>query len=343
AMAARTRVVATTVGPYLRYGESLVASCVDARTDYLDLTGEVPFVRRCIDKYHQTAIANGVKIVHSCGFDSIPSDLGAYLLFERIQADGTGSMTQTTMVVRAMKGKFSGGTIDSIRVMAELGSDPQFRRVLADPHALSSGPGERSAGRTTKQAGDLTLLNGSALAPQVTGTLAPFFMSSYNTRIVRRSNALLDGAYGAGFSYAEGMYVGGVRGASTIAAAGVAAGLASFAGAMSVRPLRTVLDRLLPKPGDGPSRKVRDNGLFVTETYTTTSTGARYRTMIRASGDPGYKATSVMLAESALTLALRHDDLPSRAGILTPATAMGAVIVEALQAAGFTIAVERLA
>jgi short subunit dehydrogenase-like uncharacterized protein len=167
-------------------------------------------------------------------------------------------------------------------------------------------------------------------------------MASYNTRIVRRSNAILDNAYGKDFHYGEAMYVGGIPVVSTAIAAAVAAGTTAFLGAMSIGPVRSVLDRILPKPGEGPTEKVRESGHFTTETYTTTTTGKRYRSRMVAKGDPGYKATAVMLAESALSLALHRDDLPPRTGVLTTAAAISDVLIERLRGAGFRLETERL-
>lgn len=342
AMAARTRVICTTVGPYLKFGESVLAAAANAGTDYVDLTGEVPFVRLSIDKYGEQAEASGARIVHSCGFDSVPSDLGVYLLHKRITADQAGSMGDTTMVVRSFRGGVSGGTVDSMRVIAKEAADPETRRTLLDPHALSTAPGERAGIKRSAEPSDMAMISGSKVDPSLKGTLAPFFMASYNTRIVRRSNALLDGAYGDDFHYGEAMYVGGIPGVSTAVAGAVGAGTVAFLGAMSVGPVRSVLDRILPKPGEGPSEKVRETGHFTTETYTTTSTGRRYRSRMRAKGDPGYKATAVMLAESALSLALHRDALPNRTGVLTPAAAIGDVLIERLESAGFVLETEEL-
>ncbi|VFA89831.1 saccharopine dehydrogenase family protein [Gordonia paraffinivorans] len=337
AMVARTRVVCTTVGPYLRYGEALVVAAANAGTDYVDLTGEVPFVRYSIDKAHETAESTGARIVHSCGFDSIPSDLSVYALYKKVTEDGAGELTDTTFVLKSMRGGVSGGTIDSMRVIAEQARDSATRRLLLNPQALSGGPGEVPRVSLSAEPSDLNLVNAKKVDPSLRGTLAPFFMSSYNTRIVRRSNALLDNAYGPDFHYAETMSVGGIPALSTLAAGVVAVGTGAFLGAMSFGPTRRLLDRVLPAPGEGPSEKARNNGYFVVETYTRTATGRRYRSRMRAQGDPGYKATAVMLAESALALAVDRNRLPSRTGVLTPAAAMGDVLVERLQDAGFTI------
>lgn len=341
-MAARTRVVCTTVGPYLRYGESLLAAVVAAGTDYVDLTGEVPFVRFSIDKFGEQAAGTGARIVHSCGFDSIPSDVSVHLLHERVTADGAGQLTDTTLVVKAMRGGLSGGTFDSMRVIADLARKRETRQLLANPHALSSGPGEMKRVDRGSEPGDMAIGSAAKVDPSLKGTLAPFLMASHNTRIVRRTNALLDGAYGDRFHYAETMAVGRNRVLSGITAGAVAAGMGGFLGALAFKPTRAVLDRVLPEPGEGPSEKSRERGFFDVRTYSTTTTGRRYEAKVAAQGDPGYKATAMMLGESALTLALDRDRLPDRRGVLTPVAAMGDALVDRLRAAGMTLEVTRL-
>lgn len=342
AMCERTRVVCTTVGPYLRYGENLVISAANAGTDYVDLTGEVPFVRYSVDKADELAAVSGARIVHSCGFDSIPSDLGAYLLHRAITEDDAGEMTDTTMVVTSLRGGISGGTLDSIRVISEQAKDSETRRLLLNPQALSGGAGDTPRVGINSEPSDITPVDAKKVDPSLRGTLAPFFMSSYNTRVVRRSNYLLDGAYGDGFRYQETMSVGGVPGLSAALAGVVTVGTGAFLGAMSFAPTRKVLDLVLPKPGTGPSEKSRETGNFVTQTFTTTTRGRRYRSQMRAQGDPGYKATAIMLGESALALALDRDRLPDRAGVLTPAVAMGDVLIDRLQAAGLVVEAHEL-
>ncbi|GAB89105.1 saccharopine dehydrogenase family protein [Gordonia rhizosphera] len=337
AMVARTRVICTTVGPYLKYGESLVVAAANAGTDYVDLTGEVPFVHYSIEKAHDSAVANGARIVHSCGFDSVPSDLGAYLLYRKISDDDAGTMTDTTLILKSFRGGASGGTVDSMRVIAEEAKDAETRRLLLNPQALSGTPGNTPRPSMSSQPSDIAIMSAKKVDPSLRGTLAPFFMASYNSRIVRRSDALLDHAYGPDFRYAETMAVGSIPGLSTLAAGAVGVGIGTFLGAMSFGPTRKLLDRLLPKPGEGPSEKSREKGSFVTQTYTTTTTGRRYRSEMRAQGDPGYKATAMMIAESALALALERDRLPNLTGVLTPAAAMGDVLVERLRDAGCTL------
>lgn len=337
AMVARTRVIATTVGPYLKYGEALIGAAASAGTDYVDLTGEVPFIRFAIDKYDDVAHATGARIVPGCGFDAIPSDIGVYALYRKVRADGAGELTDTTHVVTKMRGGLSGGTIDSMRVIAALARDPESRKVLTNPQALSSGPGSIPAARRTSEPTDMPNRSATSVDPSLRGGLGPFIMANYNTRIVRRTNFLLDGAYGSSFRYAEAMLFG----KNTVlarAAGGAASGaLGVFFAGLAFKPTRRVLDRFLPKPGEGPSEKSRERGFFELQAFTRTTTGKRYRSVTAAQGDPGYKATAMMFGEAALTLALDRADLPERYGLLTPASAMGDALLTRLQAAGMTI------
>ena len=337
ALARSARVVATTVGPYARYGLPLAQACARAGTHYADLTGEVLFVRQSIDTAHEAAVASGARIVHACGFDSIPSELGVLLAAEQAKADGAGELTDTTLLVQSMRGGVSGGTIDSMRMMVdEARRNAASRRLLLDPYSLSP---ERAAEPDLGNERDgLGVSRESALGGR---WVAPFVMATFNTRIVRRSNALTGWAYGRSFRYREVMSVG--RGpAAPVLAGAVAAGIGGLLGGLALPPTRFVLDRVLPRPGEGPSEKARENGHFRIQTTARTTSGATYRTTVAAKGDPGYAATAVMLGESALCLALDTDRLPDRAGVLTPATAMGTVLADRLRAAGFTVTVERL-
>lgn len=338
-LAAATHVVATTVGPYAKYGLPLVRACAEAGIDYVDLTGEVPFVRESIDLFNDTAVASGARIVHSCGFDSIPSDLGVHVLRRQVQADGAGELTDTTLVVTSLRGGVSGGTIDSLRTQIDVTKhDAALRRLTASPYSLSP---DRAAEPDLGRQSDMPLVRGSDIAPELSGWKAPFFMGPYNTRVVRRSNALTGYAYGRRFRYREVMNVGSSF-ASPVIAGGVAAGMGGLVAGLLFPPTRWVLDRVLPKPGQGPSEKSQRNGHFTIDVYGRTTTGARYTARVAAQGDPGYAATAVMFGESALALALQRDALPeSPGGVLTPATALGDVLVERLRAAGFDIHARR--
>ncbi len=339
ALAAASRVVATTVGPYARYGMPLVRACAEAGTHYVDLTGEVLFVRDSIDAWQETAVASGARIVHSCGFDSVPSDLGVLELHRRAVADGAGDLGLTTLVVTALRGGISGGTIDSLRMqLIEMAADKARRKIAASPYSLSPDyKQEPDLGRQT----DTELVHGKDIDPGVKGWKAPFAMASFNTRVVRRSNSLQDWAYGRAFKYREVMSVGSSP-LSIVLAGTVAAGLGALVAGLSFGPTRSVLNRLLPAPGEGPSESTRRDGHFTMDIFTTTSSGAQYRSRVAAKGDPGYAATAVMLGESALALALDRDLLPAASGILTPATGIGAPLVDRLRAAGFTLAVSKI-
>lgn len=335
ALAGATRVVATTVGPYHRHGLPLVEACAAAGTSYCDLTGETLFVRRSHQVAHRRAGETGARIVHSAGFDSVPSDLGVLLLHERVRADGAGTLGETALVLVSAKGGVSGGTVDSARAeLAELTADPGARKILADPYALSPDRGADPAGRDEK---DPLLPGRNALLDR---WVAPYPFGPHDSRIVRRSNALLGHAYGPGFRYSEHLAVG--RGPAAPVLAGlVTAGLGAFAGGMRFGPTRAVLDRVLPSPGDGPSEQRRKSGHFTVEVHTRTSTGARYVATVAAQGDPGYAATAVIFAEVGLSLAL--DPLDSPGGVLTPASAIGAPLIRRLRERGLTLSTDRLA
>lgn len=373
ALVARTTVIATTVGPYIRDGMPLVRACAAAGTHYCDLTGEVLFVRQSAQECHETAKESGARIVHSVGFDSIPSDLGVWQTAQAAQTAGEGELEDTVLYVRTMKGGFSGGTIDSARQQAiAIRSDSAARTVLADRYSLSpdrenepKGDEGRTDGRSphtpaAKRPAALgPIASVTPLGPAVESVVrsglgavsvrqdeegrwtAPFVMAEFNTRIVRRSNALLGWAYGRGFRYREVMDLGRspqapLRGA--VLSGGLVAGLAG----LSFTPTRAVLDRFLMKPGEGPSTESMARGRFVMDILARTSTGARFRTRVAADKDPGYTGTAVMMGQAALALALDDDRLPDAAGVLTPATGIGEVLIERLVEQGFTFDTDQL-
>jgi short subunit dehydrogenase-like uncharacterized protein len=320
--------VVSTVGPYRRRGLALVEACANAGTHYADLTGEVLFMRETIDRFHDTAAATGARIVHTCGFDSIPSDLGVLLAHE-----AAGELADTTLVVRRLRGGLSGGTLASMKGgIDDARRDGAARRLMGDPYALSP---DRAAEPDLGDEGDL---RGIERDRELGIWVAPFLMAAVNTRVVRRSNALLGWAYGRGFRYREVMSSGNGPVAPAIAAA-VAGGIGALAVGLSLPPTRAVLDRVLPSPGEGPDERTRANGCFAIEVHARTPDGERCVVNVSAQGDPGYAATAVMLGESALCLALDAERLPDRAGVLTPATAMGGVLAERLRAAGQTLEV----
>ncbi|MEV6633940.1 saccharopine dehydrogenase NADP-binding domain-containing protein [Actinoplanes sp. NPDC051470] len=340
-LAASAQVVATTVGPYLKHGRTLVRACAAAGTDYVDLTGEVAFHRQSIDDNEEMSRSTGARIVHSCGFDSIPSDLGVHVLHQLVRGDDAGQLTDTTLVVTSLRGGFSGGTIDSMRTQVDvLRADRDLRRVAASAYSLSP---DRKAEPELGRQEDAVSMPGRAVDRSLSGHVGPFMMASYNSRVVRRSNALRGWAYGRSFRYREAQSTG-TSPAAPVIAAGLKVGLGALLAGLSLPPTRFVLDRVLPKPGSGPDEKTRRNGHFTMDIFTTTTTGARYRSRFRAKGDPGYAATAVMLGESALALVLDRDKLPpSDGGVLTPATALGDVLVDRLRATGVEISAKKLA
>ncbi|MEV0028495.1 saccharopine dehydrogenase NADP-binding domain-containing protein [Nocardia sp. NPDC050793] len=341
ALAARTKVVVTTVGPYLRYGLPLVAACAKAGTHYADLTGEPLFIREAIDTYHDEAVRTGAKIVNSCGYDSIPSDLSVYQVYRTSVSDNTGELTDTTLIA-SLKGGVSGGTIDSGRAMMEaIAADSSKASVLSHPYSLSPDKSmEPDVGRQSDQA----LQRASGIDPSLDGWVSTFVMAAHNTKIVRRSNGLLGWVYGKNFRYREVMSAGKSAAAPLVAAGmagGIVATMATGALLSRVSAGRKLLDRVLPKPGTGPSEEARRSGWFTMKTYAHTTSGAKYVATFAGQGDPGYQATAVMLGESGLSLAFDTDKQPELAGILTPAAAMGDALTDRLRAAGMTIEVRR--
>ena len=329
-LAQRARVVATTVGPYQKYGFPLVEACAAAGTHYADLTGELLFMREVIDRFDAPARESGAKIVHNCGFDSIPSDLGVLALHRAVQRDGAGELEDTTFVVERLSGGLSGGTLDSLRgQLDEMRREPAKRKIAGDPYALSP---DRAAEPDLGKERELQ----SVERNEELGWLAPFVMAGINTRVVRRSNALQGHAYGSRFRYREVMSAGSGPLAPARAGAIVAA-LGGLVAGMSFGPTRKLLDKVLPSPGEGPSEKTQRRGFYEIAIHGRTTSGRRYVSRVVQKGDPGYAATAVLLGESALCLALDADRLPQGGGVLTPATAMGDVLIERLRVSGVTI------
>jgi len=331
ALARAARVVVSTVGPYRRQGLALVEACATNGTDYTDLTGEVLFIRDSIDRCHEAAAQAGARIVHSCGFDSIPSDLGVLLLHQAAREDGAGDLRDTTLVVTALKGGVSGGTLASMMdQLDEVRAAPGLGRLVDDPYALSP---DRAAEPDLGDERDLRRVSYDAALRM---WLGPFAMAGINTRVVRRSNALQGWAYGREFRYREVTGFGSGP-AAPLRGTAVSAAFRSVEAGLAFGPSRALLGRLLPSPGQGPSDKARRDGYFRIQVHTRTESGTRYLAAVEAQGDPGYAATSVMLSQSALCLALDRDRLPGQAGVLTPAAAMGAPLIDRLRTAGLTL------
>lgn len=343
AMAAQARVVLTTVGPYARYGLPLVAACAAAGTDYADLTGELLFGRSSIDLYHQRAVDSGARIVLSCGFDSVPSDLNVHQLCRRAAEDGAGELTDTTAVLRSFRQTAaSGGSLASyLDAMRAASSDVRARRLVEDPYTLTT---DRGAEPELGPQPDFSRRRGAGVAPELAGFwLGGFVQGPYNARIVRRSNALLGWPYGRRFRYSEAMSLGKSPAAPAASAVMTGALVGAFGlGNRYMRLLpRRFVERITPKPGAGPGEAARERGHYTVETYTTTTTGARYLATFAQDCD-AYQATSVLLGESGLALALDRDRLSPLRGVLTPAAAMGDALAARLPAAGVRMGTTRL-
>ncbi len=332
AMVPRARVVCTTVGPYAKYGHPLVAACVRHGRAYCDLTGEPTFIHDSIAAHHERAKETGARIVHCCGFDSIPSDLGTLMMEEHARAELGEPLETVRFVLTDMTGGMSGGTVASMLYLMEQAShDPSVRRVLADPYAFNpegehegaDGP-DHATVRLDEDAGVWT---------------GPFIMALINTRVVRRTNAILGYPYGKSFRYSEVMGFGrGTRG--RVRATAFAAGYGAAMASLQVGAVRKLLARtVLPEPGEGPSRERRERGHFTVHFFGETAGGKKVRGVVRGQKDPGYGETAKMLGESAVCLA-QDEGLGLRGGVLTPASAMGMRLVERLREAGMTFAVE---
>lgn len=306
AMAERAKVVLTTVGPYQLYGEPLVAACASAGTDYVDLCGEPAWMRQMIDKYHDAAKASGARIVFSCGFDSIPFDCGVWFV-QQIAAQEFGAPAPRVRGrVRAMEGKFSGGTAASLKAtMAAAARDPEIIKLLVNPFSLTPG----FTGADQPRGDDISLED------DIGSWTAPFIMAAINTRNVLRSNFLLGQVWGDDFAYDEKLMTGPGD-----------AGEATAKGIASANPFG---GDDAPKPGEGPTREERENGhydvLFIAEN----GEGGAVRASVNGDMDPGYGSTSKMISETALCLI---EDVPdSDGGIWTPAALMAAPLIARLE------------
>ena len=322
AMVTNTRVVITTVGPYAKYGSQLVAACVAHGTHYCDLAGEAQWIRRIIDQHHDAAVDSGARIVHCCGFDSVPMDIGVRFLQQEAMQRYGSYCTSIAMLVKATKGGASGGTIASVlNLIREARADRNVARVLSDPYGLNPA-GERKG----RDGPDQRNVQFDAAANTWT---APFVMAGINTKVVRRSQALQGYPYGRDFRYREAVMMG--KGASSwLKASTLTAGLGVFVGMASVGVTRGLLERfVLPKPGEGPDREQRENGFFDLRQFGELADGTVIKSRITGDRDPGYGSTSKMLAESGVCLA--KNELPSGGGVLTPAAAMGDALLARLR------------
>ena len=321
-LAESASVVVSTVGPYALYGSPLVEAVAATGTDYCDLTGEPHWMRAMIDAHQDTAAESGARIVHACGFDSIPSDLGTWFLQQHAIERFGEPCTKVGLRVKAMKGAPSGGTVASMMTMMEqVREQPELRKILGNPYALApegmrKGPRQPNVMAPTRD----------DLSGQWVG---PFIMAATNSRVVHRTHALLDRPWGGDeFLYDEAMMMGdGVSGA--MKAGAVAGGTGTFAAMAALGPTRKLLGRFLPEPGEGPSPETQAAGFFDMRLYGTTNGGDEIVVKVTGDRDPGYGSTAKMLAESALAF-LDTPSSQTAGGFWTPATAFGDLLVERL-------------
>jgi short subunit dehydrogenase-like uncharacterized protein len=314
AMVARTKVVLTTVGPYQLYGNELVAACAKGGTDYVDLCGEPAWMRHMIDAHQDAAKASGARIVFSCGFDSIPFDLGVMFLQDIVKAETGGPAPRIKGRVRKMQGTFSGGTAASMKAtMAAAAKDFKVIGLLKSAFALT--PGFEGPSQPM------------GIFPEYdskTGMwAAPFIMAPINTKNVHRTNFLLGHPYGAKFEYDEMMLMSITD-----------AGKALIGAIAKINPMH---DSKGPKPGEGPSKEERDNGLYDILFIAEAADGKTFKASVTGDRDPGYGSTSKMIAESALLLG----ETEASGGFYTPGAILGRRLIDRLQAkAGLTFARE---
>jgi len=320
-MCDHSKVIMSTVGPYDLYGEILIQACVETGTDYCDLTGEAHWIQKMLDKYENQAKKSGARIVHCTGFDSIPSDLGVYHLQREAKKKFGSHCPKVKLRIKRMKGGASGGTIaTAINISKVMKKDPQVRRNLVNPYSLCpKGHPYKTRQKTIKIEFDKFY----------NSWIAPFFMSPINTRIVHRSNALSDHSYGIDFDYSEGVMTGkGFSGKNR--ARGIYWGLAAFFTGISIAPIRGLLSHfVLPKPGEGPSKKEQKNGFYDFRFIGTTENGQQILTKVYGDMDPGYGSTAKIIGQAAACL-VQDVNNDVKGGFWTPSTVMGDALINRL-------------
>jgi short subunit dehydrogenase-like uncharacterized protein len=325
AMCEQTKVVITTVGPYALYGESVVKACVQSGTDYCDLTGEPQWIKRMVDKYHAAAQDSGARLVNCTGFDSIPSDLGVYHL-QKLAIERTGQpASQIKMRARRIRGGASGGTVASLlNVLKEAKNDPALRKALVNPYVLCPDGHPFSVRQKNHKSAEYD--------EELQMWTMPFVMASINERVVHRSNALLGNRYGENFKYDEAMSA-----KNKSIAKKTTFGLGAFMVAANISPLRALLEKfVLPKPGEGPSKKEQLNGMYDMRFYGTLVNGERIEVKVEGDRDPGYGSTAKMIVQSGLCIA--HDIPDAKGGFWTPASVLNeALIARLAKHAGVTV------
>ncbi len=323
-----TQVVLSTAGPFALFGENLLRACVTRGVDYVDITGETVWIKRMIDRYHDRAVQSGARIIPCSGFDSVPSDLGTWLLVDHLRAQGL--RTRSVKAFHRARGGVNGGTIASLTNMMQ---SPE-RNQMDDPLLLN--PDDERSARDAIRSRDPVL---PTLDADLGRWVAPFFMGPINTRVVRRSAALSrlwQQPYGDDFHYQEYMDVGAPL--SLIATSMVAMGSNLFGALVRIPGANRLIEAVAPAPGQGPSEETMDDGFFECLLVAHAHDGTRAWARIADRGDPGNRATVKMVCESALCLA--RDPLSTPGGVLTPASAMGGALLARLREAGMTWVVE---
>jgi len=312
-MVSQTKCVLTTVGPYQLYGEKIVKTCISTGTDYVDLCGEPGFMHKIISECSAEAKETGARIVFSCGFDSIPFDLGVLFVQEEVMAKLNKYASSVRGRVRAMNGEFSGGTAASMKAtMAALQSNPELINILVNPHALCDGMQGVQQDDDSKPVYD----------EELDTWVAPFFMAPINTKNIHRSNKLMNHIYGENFKYNE-MWIQGPGEEGKAAAEFIS----------TMNPLGDA-----PEPGDGPSRESRENGNYDV-LFCADVDGETIKASVSGDMDPGYGSTSKMITESAVCLVKDCENLAG--GIYTPAASMGKKLIKRLESsAGLTFKLE---
>lgn len=305
-LVSQTKVVLTTVGPYQTYGEKLLKACVDSGTGYVDLCGEPAWMHQMIAKYQTAANKSGAAIVFSCGFDSIPFDLGVYYLQQHVKQITGSALNYVKGRVRKMQGTFSGGTAASLQAtMIAAKQDKTILQALINPYSLATSEVLVDQPRGDKPYFDESLQSWAA----------PFIMAAINTKNVHRSNYLLAYAYGKDFRYDEMMLTGpGDKGEAI---------------ANHVANDKSLGDKNGPKPGEGPSKEERENGFYDVLFTGQHANGETYSASVAGYLDPGYGSTSRMISESAICLSQLQDTIAG--GFYTSAPAMGNTLIERLQ------------
>ena len=313
ALVQQTKCVLTTVGPYQLYGDKVVRACISSGTDYVDLCGEVGFMHKIISECSAEAKQTGARIVFSCGFDSIPFDLGVLFVQEEVMSRLNKYAPSVRGRVRDMNGEFSGGTAASMKAtMAALQSDPELLNVLVNPHALCEGFQGVQQDDDSKPVYD----------EELDTWVAPFFMAPINTKNIHRSNKLMNHIYGESFKYNE-MWIQGP-------------GEEGKAAAKFISTMNPLGDA--PEPGEGPSRESRENGNYDV-LFCADVDGETIKASVNGDMDPGYGSTSKMITESAICLVKDCQDLAG--GIYTPASSMGTKLIKRLESnAGLTFKLE---